>query len=805
MNKIIKISISGIRGVKDSLELPLDGKPLLVYGENGSGKSSISDSLEWFYMDNIEHLSGQEIGKESIRNIFLPDDENSFVEILFSNKKLDTKKSLSSSFRKANSNNSSVFDEYIDTSQSENLILRYRDLVQFITATKGEKLTHLQSIIGFSEVRDIRAILKKFAGKYAREIKAANFSYKKSQQQSILMECFAQNITSEKQFCESASKLIKPLKLDKTINSFRDCSVILKSIESKEETTIVEQINFNNRVSDILSEFIAELTHIHTCYQNYFTVYSSLRKDKEKIKKLLLLDLLVEGIKALKNDIIKGDICPLCQQQKNKIELIKELNNRIEDLKEVQSEKNNFDDKVDELKNILERNLNSINGLLREKNLKDKANAAILKTIETLSKSLKQISDELKKDLFSDAPIKKLSEVQIEKKAIEELIKLSKNKAKELTDSMSGNLKLQVHTKLSRANDAYISFQKLVKEEVLLTSQQNTFEALYSDFIKRQEEALNVFLKLFSGDINKYYSLMNPDEHVGDIRLVPMKDKYDDLDGITITYNFYKTKQSPPTALLSESHINCLGLSFFLASVKAFNKENNFFLLDDVISSFDGNHRTRFMRLLIEVFSDYQIILLTHEKDFFDIASSEAKRKNWVIKSLSWTAEKGVGFETPLIDLRSRIEEKLKTKNTDGLGNDIRKYGERQLKQIALNIEADLPFRFNDRNEDRMMNELLCGIQSKINKHSPSDLKLKSNCDSLLASPMMIGNKSSHDSSFKENIADLGVFDEDVIKLIKTFYCSESKCKSFISIKNYDTVKKQIRCNCGKLCYSWIK
>ena len=56
------------------------------------------------------------------------------------------------------------------------------------------------------------------------------------------------------------------------------------------------------------------------------------------------------------------------------------------------------------------------------------------------------------------------------------------------------------------------------------------------------------------------------------------------------------------------------------------------------------------------------------------------------------------------------------------------------------------------------MNELLCGIQSKINKHSPGDLKTKNNIDSLLASPIFIGNKTSHDSSFKENIEDLGVF-----------------------------------------------
>src|SRR5690606_34060828 len=114
--------------------------------------------------------------------------------------------------------------------------------------------------------------------------------------------------------------------------------------------------------------------------------------------------------------------------------------------------------------------------------------------------------------------------------------------------------------------------------------QQHTFEALFADFIKRQEEALNVFLQMFSEEINDYYTTMNPNERIENIRLVPLKDTNDDLVGITIEYDFYNETKSPPIAYLSESHINCLGLSFYLASVKAFNKENRFFILDDIIS-----------------------------------------------------------------------------------------------------------------------------------------------------------------------------------------------------------------------------
>lgn len=47
--KIKKIEINGIRGIRESLAIPLEGKSIIIYGDNGSGKSSITDSIEWYF------------------------------------------------------------------------------------------------------------------------------------------------------------------------------------------------------------------------------------------------------------------------------------------------------------------------------------------------------------------------------------------------------------------------------------------------------------------------------------------------------------------------------------------------------------------------------------------------------------------------------------------------------------------------------------------------------------------------------------------------------------------------------------
>lgn len=419
MNKIKSINITGIRGVKEKFSLNLDQKSILIYGENGTGKSSITDALEWFYRDRIEHLAGAEVGtKNALRNIFLPDSEEAKVEILYSNKNLDNEKIIDNSLTVFNSNSSKEFYNYSVQSSTENLILRYRDLVQFITASKTEKLIYLQNIIGFNEVREIRALLKKFANKYSKEIKQAGFSNKKSQQQSILIECFGQNIVSPKQLFDACNKLIEPLKLGKKISSYKEARQILKSIEDKENTEYIEQIAFYIKIAETLAEIETDIDEIQKVYKTYYKSFTKLKKDAAKLSKLQLLKLLTEGLNVLKKDIVKDNFCPLCQQDKNKIQLIKELAKRIEKLKELEKEQRKLEEYADELISILENSVSSITSLLKEKLLKAKENAAALKKLQNLKLSLISFNEELNKDILSKEELTKPSKLAVDKKKL---------------------------------------------------------------------------------------------------------------------------------------------------------------------------------------------------------------------------------------------------------------------------------------------------------------------------------------------------------------------------------------------------
>lgn len=238
----------------------------------------------------------------------------------------------------------------------------------------------------------------------------------------------------------------------------------------------------------------------------------------------------------LSKDVVKDDYCPLCQQEKSKVDLLQELNSRIEELELLNKEKEKVESNSKNLKVVIKLNINTIEGLLTEK-LFEKENYSKLKeTIEEIKNSLNTYLDETKKEFTESLSDKE--KIELDKKGVTELTAELVKTIKELTESKEANLKFKTYTKLFQSAKAYVEYLRIEKEQSVLANQQITFELLYEDFIKRQEDALNVFLTMFSNDINDYYTTMNPNEKVEDIKLVPLK-KDEELVGITIEYSFF--------------------------------------------------------------------------------------------------------------------------------------------------------------------------------------------------------------------------------------------------------------------------
>jgi len=357
-----------------------------------------------------------------------------------------------------------------------------------------------------------------------------------------------------------------------------------------------------------------------------------------------------------------------------------------------------------------------------------------------------------------------------------------------------------IYSKINIAARAYASIKKHKAEQARLERQKETLEVFYTEFAETQRTTLQAFLDAFSDKIEAIYQFMNPDVKVENIKLVPLE-KNGDMVGMTFQMDYFEHKDvSPPHKYLSESHLNCIGIAFFLASAEGYNKRNKFLIMDDVISSFDENHRKRFGDLLIEQFNHLQIIVLTHERNWFELLRNQVRGKGWVINTVKHSYKLGTEIQPNPKQLRERIETKIKEKDDCDLASLSRKYLEGLLKYVALNLEVRVPFRFNAVNEDRMSGELLTSLQSQLKRRKCNELKDAPVIERLRTSTF-IGNKDSHDSSFVSGFADAQAFWNDVCEFESLFVCNG--CNAFVSTKYIDTVENMIRCRAGELTYAW--
>ena len=414
--------------------------------------------------------------------------------------------------------------------------------------------------------------------------------------------------------------------------------------------------------------------------------------------------------------------------------------------------------------------------------------------IEIKANELNLVINEAEKDISHVD----LNKVHLEKKEVLKPLNLILNSIEEVLKIESSrdnsSKKIDLITRINLAKQSFEEFLDLEQKKSLLQKQATTLEKIVLDFSKKQKIEMNNFLSKISEDLNYFYSFMNEGERIDCIRLATA-DKDDEFSGIALNFKFYNEEIEAPKHFLSESQINCLGLSLFLSSVKLFNQRVRFIILDDVISSFDKHHRFRFSQLLQENFSDYQLIVLTHERDWFEMMSSEVKGKGWHINEIFLSDEDDIEIKIPLTTYREKIDKKIQESEKEGLGNLLRKYAEKLLKELS--IELKFPLKSNEQNEKRTLDELydgfIRGVKEKSNVANEAPIK-------RLRAMRFFGNRSSHDG-YKEELQDLKPIYADLKDFEEIFKCV--KCNKFVSLKFYNQTEGCIACKCGAKKLRW--
>lgn len=150
--RITRLAASAFRGVPESYEVSLDrGQSLVVLGENGTGKSTVADIVEYFFTGGIEFLRKEGRG-HTIRHVGASAALKTEVVV-------ETTGSLGGRLEYPVPRGSAPGKR----TEAETFLLRGRTLAEFIEKSKGEKWAALSHILGLEEVDNLRLNLQTVA------------------------------------------------------------------------------------------------------------------------------------------------------------------------------------------------------------------------------------------------------------------------------------------------------------------------------------------------------------------------------------------------------------------------------------------------------------------------------------------------------------------------------------------------------------------------------------------------------------------------------------------------------------------
>ena len=88
-------------------------------------------------------------------------------------------------------------------------------------------------------------------------------------------------------------------------------------------------------------------------------------------------------------------------------------------------------------------------------------------------------------------------------------------------------------------------------------------------------------------------------------------------------------KAVQPGGYLSDSQIHSLALALRMCAVKAFNTGAPIIALDDIVTSYDADHRRTIAALIASQFAAFQLIVTTHDEQFYRFLKDQQTGADW--------------------------------------------------------------------------------------------------------------------------------------------------------------------------------
>jgi energy-coupling factor transporter ATP-binding protein EcfA2 len=678
------IQLSWFRGAADTVSLDLNGRSMVVYGVNGSGKSSFVDAVEYILNDGkIGHLTHEYSGRrqeKAIPNTHRPEGRKTEVRIKFQDDS-ELKTEISQDGSPTSSGAETVA---MGTWDYRRTVLRQDEVATFIRDTKGNKYSALLPLLGLHKMEVAGENLRQLARSIEEQARIKETKTKlqvvEEKRQSIFGgDSYVQILTRleglYKKYCAEKVAPEDAMSCCLELQTALDTRISVSSIDQRrhvalQDTAALAVENQVDRVRDASARIAAAVEPLLA-------------------RKLDVLESAGRFVGSLGDE--KEVVCPACGQvisvyafkEHVKAEQVR-LQEIIENVKTRKAAIGTLCDTLKSMKFILGKaDIKTWRHEVAQESLND--NFAYLDSINT---------DDLR-----------VSCNELDLKAVEDkLLPLIDAAASASKDAPPDAQQLSTDQQTAETGKAVIA----LKEQATAAERAETLV----DFVRSLEQGIREEIRLssravideISKDIQTMWAILHPGKAIEDVRIYLPEDADKAID---IGLSFHGVMQDSPRLTLSEGYRNGLGLCIFLSMAKREADRDRPLLLDDVVVSLDRNHRGMIAELLEREFNERQVVILTHDREWYTELRHQLNGKNWNFKALLPYETPALGIRwshktTTFDDARAQLEQR-----SDSAGNDARKIMDVELALIAERLQIRLPYLRADKNDKRMAHDFI--------------------------------------------------------------------------------------------------
>jgi len=779
--RIDKIQLSWFRGAAQNGTLELKSKNVVVYGTNASGKSSFVDAIEYIIRNGkVSHLSHEYSGRRQergVRNTHAPDDTMSHCAICF-----DDGSQVSAEI--APDGTFTITSEppelktIVQNWALENHILRQDEVANFVNLTKGKKYSVILPLLGIDNLE--------YAADNLKRLGAAVKEQSKIERVKIFV----------RQLADKANKYFTPPVYEDALKRLSEISK--KYIEPPPGDVL--------QVSKQLGEVIDQrMNYLKPEYDRYMLLRQV--SDEE-------LNVKLESMISARKSVL-GKIDAILDCRIAVLESTLEFTHALEDLdKEIPCPSCGHIVKVKDLADHITRELESLKEARKLRDAEEEAR-------RILATSLKQVVERTRNPViaewlelgeqeeFKDI-VKKLDSLRFTKldaywteeelaglqEAIPKLVNLVKKEINKAPPSIKELIEDRDLVKTSSTIPGILALQDYIKRIEALINALEIGESLVRDDIKNKTENI---IEEISVEVQRLWSKLHPEEPIEEVRLyIPSQADR----AIDISLKFFGVEQPSPRLTLSEGHRNSLGLCIFLALALLRAKDDHPIVLDDIVSSLDREHRGRMADILLEDLADRQVLLFTHDREWYIELRHRLPTSKWEFRVLRPWESPEVGLQWSRSTYTFDDARALLPDHPEPSGNRARAIMDGELAMAAEKLKIMMPYLRGDSNDRRtcveFFNRIIAEARRRLRKkegtrYVPYEDPIpdwERTRDLLTA----WGNRASHTGTLTDYEARRLI--DECENALSHFRCSS--CNEYIWIAD-QTGRKRLQCQCGEL------